>query len=163
MTIEASSIPSPGLNRRQLLIAGAGAALAAGIGLSVTSSGRGLLGALPLLGHTTHPLDRTPMSDRIGERFATRDPDGNRVDLTLASVANLPAASSTSASAGNLEGQFVARFTGPRGTPLTQNTYRFSTSSFGDVDIFIVPERAGDDPDLAYSAVFNRLATEDTP
>jgi len=158
MTIEAEPA-TRGLSRRQLLLGGAGALVVAGVGLSRTWSGRGLFEALPFIGGEQHPLDRTPMAEHIGETFTTRDADGARVDLTLAAVDDLPAPSQTD----NVEGQFVARFHGPRDTPLTQDTYRFNTHSFGNVEVFVVPGAIGDEAAISYSATFNRMLTEVTP
>jgi len=158
MTIEAEPA-ARGLSRRQLLFAGAGAIVVAGAGLSRTAPGRSLFDALPFVGHEHRPLDRTPMAERIGDTFTTRDAEGARVVLRLASVEDLPAPSQTS----NLEGQFVARFHGPRDTPLTQDTYRFSTDSFGDVDVFVVPGAIGNEDAIAYSATFNRMPTNQVP
>src|SRR3954447_14521533 len=125
------------MSRRQILVGGAGVVVAAGVGLSMAGAGEGLLNALPFVGSGSHhPLDRTPMAERIGERFATHDADGARVDLTLAAVQPLPASTQPN----NHEGQFLARFAGPPDKPLPQNTYQFATRSFGDVDVFIVPD-----------------------
>jgi hypothetical protein len=159
MTTESVPIATGGLSRRQLLLGGAGAVVAAGVGLSLTASGRSLFDALPFVGDAHRTLDRTPMSERLGERFATHDIDGNRVVLTLAAVEDLPAPSQTY----NAEGQFVARFHGPRETPLSQYTYRFSTVSFGDVEVFVVPGAIGDGTAIGYSATFNRMLTEVMP
>jgi hypothetical protein len=152
MTREATS--SSGLTRRQLILGGAGAALVVGIGAAFTGPGQTVLDALPFVGDR-QPLDRTPMSERVGERFTTHTGDGERVVLTLSEVGDL----SSTSSADNFEGQFVARFRGPANATLNQDTYRFGTESFGDVDIFVVPgaiEEHGAD----YSAVFNRMVTE---
>jgi hypothetical protein len=158
MTTEVSPAPR-GLSRRQILFGGAGAVVAAGVGLSLAGPGRGLLDVLPFVGGGAHqPLDRTPMSERIGETFTTRDTNGSRIDLTLAAVEDLPPSSPM----GNLEGQFVARFHGPQNQRLAQDTYRFGTQSFGDVDVFIVPDPVGDEM-VSYTAVFNRMVSEVTP
>jgi hypothetical protein len=147
------------LSRRQILFGGAGAVVAAGVSLSLTGQGRGLLDLLPFVeGGPRQPLDRTPMSERIGETFTARDGEGTRVVLTLSAVDDLPIPSQTH----NFEGQFVARFRGPLDTPLTQDTYRFNAASFGDVDVFIVPG-AVDELGIDYSAVFNRMPPEVTP
>jgi hypothetical protein len=159
MTTDSVPAATGGLSRRQLLLGGAGAIVAAGVGLSLTAPGRSLFDALPFVGDARRPLDRTPMAERLGERFATHDADGNRVVLTLAAVEDLPARSQTY----NVEGQFVARFQGPRDAPLSQNTYRFSTETFGEVDVFVVPGAIGDETAIDYSATFNRMFTEVTP
>ena len=159
MTTDVSPAPRP-LSRRQLLFGGAGAIVAAGVGLSIAGPGRGLLDVLPFVGGGAHqPLDRTPMSERLGETFTTRDTTGSRVELTLAAVEDLPPSSPM----GNIEGQFVARFQGPHDRRLAQDTYRFGTHSFGDVDVFIVPDPGGDEMVASYSAVFNRMVSEVTP
>jgi hypothetical protein len=159
MTTEVSPVPRR-LSRRQILFGGAGAVVAAGVGLSLAGPGRGLLDALPFLGRGPHqPLDRTPMSERIGETFTTRDATGSRIDLTLAAVEDLPPSSPM----GNLEGQFLARFYGPHDQRLPQDTYRFGTHSFGDVDVFIVPDPGANDTAASYAAVFNRMVSEVTP
>ena len=158
-TTEVPAAPS-GLSRRQILFGGAGAVLAVGVGLSAAGPGRGLLDALPFVGGGAHhPLDRTPMSERIGERFATHDAEGSRVDLTLAAVEELP----QSTQLYNLEGQFLARFHGPQDRRLPQDTYRFATRSFGNVDVFIVPDPTADAVAASYSAVFNRMVSEVAP
>jgi hypothetical protein len=150
MTHEESTA-SPRVSRRQLIIGGAGAALIAGLGVSLSTNGRGLLDALPFVGGDKAPLDRTPMAARIGETFTTKTDDGDRVVLTLAAIDDLPAAANTD----NAEGQFVARFHGPADRPLPQNTYRFDTDSFGGVDVFVVPGAAN--AEFQYSATFNRM------
>jgi hypothetical protein len=158
MTTEVPPV-ARGLSRRQILLGGAGAVVAAGVGLSLAGPGRGLLDVLPFVGGGAHqPLDRTPMSERIGETFTTRDGEGTRITLTLSAVDDLPAPAETH----NLEGQFVARFRGPRDSPLPQDTYRFGTASFGDVDVFVVPG-AADELGIDYSAVFNRMQSEVMP
>ena len=91
-------------------------------------------------------------------RSRRRDTNGSRIDLTLASVEDLPPSSPT----GNLEGQFLARFHGPQDHRLTQDTYRFGTQSFGDVDVFIVPDPVSDAHLASYTAVFNRMVSEVT-
>jgi hypothetical protein len=135
---------------RRRLIGGAGALLATGAVFGTTGPGQRLLDQLPMFA-PAQPLDRTPMAGHIGERFVTHVPEHGRVALTLELVGNLPGAPSGS------EGQFVARFGGPASAPLAQSTYRFATSSFGDVDVFVVPGTTNDPAVLSYTAVFNRL------
>ena len=91
------------------------------------------------------------MAGHIGERFVTHVAEHGRVALTLDVVGDLDGAPSGS------EGQFVARFGAPASAPLAQNTYRFATASFGDVDVFVVPGTTDDPAVISYTAVFNRL------
>ena len=135
---------------RRRLIGGSGAVLATGGLFGASGPGQRLLDQLPFFA-PAQPLDRTPMAERIGERFVTDVAGHGRVTLTLAGVGDVLGAASGS------EGQFVARFVGPAGVPLGQGTYRFVTSSFGDVDVFVVPGVTDDSAVVSYTAVFNRL------
>jgi hypothetical protein len=143
------------VSRRALLAGGAGAAVLAGVGLA-TPIGRQLLDALPIIGGDDAALDRTPMGDRIGARFTTRDVDQRRVDLILSAIEDLPSPNQIV----NMEGQFIARFEGPQDRPLTQNTYRFDTDGFGSVDLFIVPVGGPGVVAGRYEALFNRIEVQ---
>jgi hypothetical protein len=143
------------VSRRALLAGGAGAAVLAGVGLA-TPIGRQLLHALPFVGNGDATLDRTPMQARIGARFTTRDVDERTVDLFLASIDDLPPSNQIV----NLEGQFVARFTGPQDRLLTQNTYRFDTEGFGSVELFVVPVGGPGVAPGSYEALFNRIEVQ---
>lgn len=149
----------PRVSRRALLAGGGGIAVLAGLGL-VTPAGRQLLDSLPLIGGDRAPLDRTPMSERIGAKFTTVDESDQRVELTLAAIDDLPPVHGGAPSQVDREGQFVARFTGPSDRLLRQNTYRFDTEGFGSVDLFVVPVGGPGVASGQYEALFNRIGAQ---
>jgi len=137
-----SMTAGPTLGRRELLI-GASVAVA---GVAVSPPGRGAFHWL--FGDPAVPFDRAEIATRIGETFRVTAGDAKGVVLTIAEIQPLDHTVDAMQ-------QFLVRFSAPAVPALSQNTYRFSTRSFGDIPLFVSPA-GGADGTAHYDAIVNR-------
>lgn len=101
-------------------------------------------------------LTRSLLSGQVGTAFAVQGQGGrHRPQLTLVSVADLPAADQTGMEGNDL--CFSALFAGGKAdAPLSQRTYQLTHRALGTVSIFLVPV-GQQGAAVRYEAVFNRV------
>lgn len=137
------------LGRREL-IAGAGAAALAAL---FVGPARGALDILPLIGDSAEAFSRSPIAAKLGETFKVATGAAKGTVLELTEVLELP----RFAEIGDIENQFIVRFVARSGTVLAQDTYEFTTKSFGDLPLFVTPVSDPGAATAVYEAIVNRF------
>lgn len=149
-------------SRRELLAAGAAAALSCFLPKSVDAGlrrdGNRTAKAAPAEAAHQALLDSDPLLTRsvlagqLRTRFVVQD--RKPVVLSLVEVGDLPSARTTGTEGSDL--CFSALWSGPQAAPLAQKTYRLDHPQLGSFSVFLVP--VGPSARVRYyEAIFNRV------
>ena len=144
------TLTSSRLGRREVIVGAGVAALAA----TFAGPGRGLLDNLPFVGGSAEPFNRSPLSERIGERFRVVAGAAEGAIVEIREIVELPVSRIADA-----ENQFAVRFAGIRGSELVQGTYEFATDSFGRLPLFVTPLTVPGAAEPLYEAIVNRITS----
>jgi hypothetical protein len=97
----------------------------------------------------TGDLTREALTECLNGKFLMQSGNADPLELTLASVTELPAAAG--------QEQFSVIFDAPPDAPLAQGIYQLEHERFGAFGIFLVPI-SRDQQGVRYEALFNRLS-----
>ena len=144
-----TSAERPAIGRREL-IAGVGAVLA---GVTISPPGRSFLGGL--FG-SAEPFEAASLAEHLGASFRVLDGAFRGSTMVLDSVTPL-------VTAGRPDLQFVVEFAAGSGTAFAEDLYRFGSTDFGELLLYVQPMAGPSGATVGYRAIVDRFVPHGAP